>query len=222
MARTKDYGHFCVIARSLEVIGEKWTLLVVRDLLRGPQRFTDLLRYMGGITPKWLSARLRELEAEGIIERDSVEGRREVWYRLTKKGRDLAPVLESLAVWGIEHAMRPPQPGEPIFPEMVLQATTIFLNRRGVHPAKPLVWQFEFGERRAVFVTFDGERWSSRQDEPGAADLTITTTLGALIAFLYAPLSERRSLLSGLSLEGSEDARQIFLETMTRPAAATA
>jgi len=222
MARTKDYGHFCVIARSLEVIGEKWTLLVVRDLLRGPQRFTDLLRYMGGITPKWLSARLRELEAEGIIERDSVEGRREVWYRLTQKGRDLAPVLESLAVWGIEHAMRPPMPGEPVFPEMVLQATTVFLNRRDVRPGRPLVWQFLFGERRAVFVSFDGERWSSRQDEPGDADVTITTTAEALIAFLSTPLPERQALLPGLTLEGREDARRIFLDTMTRPAAITA
>ena len=87
MARTKDYKHFCAAARSLEVIGEKWTLLIVRDLLRGPQRFSDLLRYLGPITPKWLSARLREMKEAGIVERDAQEGRREVWYGLTEVGR---------------------------------------------------------------------------------------------------------------------------------------
>ena len=51
MARTKEYGHYCAAARALEVVGEKWSLLVVRDLLSGPQRFSDLLRSLGGITP---------------------------------------------------------------------------------------------------------------------------------------------------------------------------
>src|SRR5581483_10166021 len=104
MAKTREYQHYCPVARSLEVIGEKWSLLIVRDLLRGPQRFTDLLRYLGGITPKWLTQRLRDLEAAGIVERDHAEGRREVWYRLTAAGEELRPVIESLAIWGIEHA----------------------------------------------------------------------------------------------------------------------
>ena len=116
MAKTKNYQHYCPLARTLEVIGEKWSLLVVRDLLRGPQRFTDLMRYMGGITPKWLTQRLRDLEEAGIVERDSAPGRREVWYRLTDKGRDLAPVVASLAVWGLDHAMRRPLPAEVVHP----------------------------------------------------------------------------------------------------------
>ena len=91
MGRTKTYEHFCAMARTLEVVGEKWTLLVVRDLMRGPQRFSDLLHYVGGITPKWLTARLRDLEAEGIIERDSEPGRREVWYRLTPRAATSVP-----------------------------------------------------------------------------------------------------------------------------------
>ena len=222
MARTKEYRHFCVIARSLEVIGEKWSLLLVRDLLRGPQRFTDLLRYMGGITPKWLSARLRDLEAEGIIERDSVEGRREVWYRLTQKGRDLAPVLESLAVWGIEHAMRPPLPGEPVFPEMILQAAAVFLNRRSARPARAVSWRFQFGDRSApVTLLYDGKRWSSRQDESSSPGLTVTTTPQTLVAFLNARGDERQALLPELTLQGPAAARKTFLDTMIGPAPVT-
>ena len=87
MARTRTYNHFCPVARSLEVIGEKWSLLIVRDLLRGPQRFTDLLRGLNNITPKWLTLRLRELESAGIVERDQEPGRKEVRYRLTEKGQ---------------------------------------------------------------------------------------------------------------------------------------
>src|SRR5436309_14608798 len=99
MARPKiGYQHFCPAARALEVIGEKWALLVVRDLLAGPRRFSDLRRSLTAITPKGLSARLRALEADAIVTREVV-GEREVWYRLTPKGEALAPVFDALLVW---------------------------------------------------------------------------------------------------------------------------
>ena len=178
---------------------------------------------MGGITPKWLSARLRELEAEGIIERDSVEGRREVWYRLTQKGRDLAPVLESLAVWGIEYAMRPPLPGEPVFPEMVLQAAAVFLNRRRDNkPAGPLTWLFRFDGRAPVVLAFQKGRWESRQEEIAGADLTITATPEALVAFLNARGEGRARLLPTLSCDGPPAAQQAFREIMVQPQGAAA
>src|SRR6476646_4691253 len=97
------YQHFCPAARALEVVGEKWSLLIVRDLLAGPRRFSELRRSLAAITARWLSLRLRELEAAGIVEREA-SGQREVWYRLTSKGQALAPVIEELMVWGIEHA----------------------------------------------------------------------------------------------------------------------
>ena len=70
VARAKiGYQHFCPAARALEMIGEKWSLLIVRDLLAGPRRFSDLRRSLTAITPKWLSARLRALEGDGVVER---------------------------------------------------------------------------------------------------------------------------------------------------------
>ncbi len=65
--RTQTYGHFCLLARTLERIGDRWTLLVVRDLAHGPRRFTDLMDSLGGITPKTLTQRLRDLEEERIV-----------------------------------------------------------------------------------------------------------------------------------------------------------
>src|ERR1700758_4643398 len=100
MARAKiGYQHFCPVARALEVIGEKWSLLIVRDLLAGPRRFNDLRRSLTAITPKGLSGRLRALEVNGIVEREAARPR-EVWYRLTPKGQALAPAIDALLVWG--------------------------------------------------------------------------------------------------------------------------
>lgn len=215
MARTNTYDHFCAIARSLEVIGEKWTLLIVRDLLRGPQRFSDLRRYMGGITPKWLTNRLRELEAAGIVERDSAEGRREVWYRLTRKGADLAPVLESLTVWGIDHALRPPAPDESLYPEVFLQGTTTYFNSRGLKLSSPATWLFRFDKSGPVAVCFDGERWSATPGE-AEADLVATTTAADLLAFLMARARDRGPLLASLNLQGSPTAIAAFRLALVR------
>ena len=85
----------------------------MRDLLFGPKRFTDLMERMAGITPKTLTQRLRDLEADGLVEVDRVAGRREVWYRLSPAGEDLGPALEELLHWGMRHAVEPPRPDEP-------------------------------------------------------------------------------------------------------------
>src|SRR6476619_617527 len=92
----RSYGHFCMLAKTLEHVGDRWTLLVVRDLLLGPKRFTDLMERMAGITPKTLTQRLRDLETDGLVEVERVAGRREVRYRLSPAGKDLAPALDEL------------------------------------------------------------------------------------------------------------------------------
>ena len=205
MARTKTYHHFCPVARSLEVIGEKWSLLIVRDLLRGPQRFTDLLRYLGGITPKWLTLRLRDLEQAGIVERDHTEGRREVWYRLTPKGRELAPVVEALAVWGVDHAMRPPLPGEPILSERALQTMTTFRNNRGIHMPRPVAWVVRFTGDSAYTVRYDGAHWSYAPGEAERPDVLVEATPEAWVQFLLAERADRRRRAEQLTVTGDPE-----------------
>lgn len=185
MSVAKTYQHFCPVARSLELIGEKWSLLVIRDLLRGPLRFTDLLRYLGGITPKWLTARLRDLEKAGIVARKAGRGR-EVWYELTPRGLALGPVVEALAAWGIEYAMRPPRPGEALFPEQTLSAMAAYLNHKKSRAAAPALWRFLFDEGEALALQFDGSRWTVKRDAAGLADVTVSTSLADWIAFLFA------------------------------------
>src|SRR5690242_7360258 len=99
----RTYGHFCLLARALEQVGDRWSLLVIRDLLSGPKRFTDLMDRLGGITPKTLSQRLGEFEDSGLVVADREPGRREVRYRLTAAGADLEPILDALGDWGLRH-----------------------------------------------------------------------------------------------------------------------
>lgn len=89
------------IASAIQIIGSKWTALILRDLCSGPKRFSQLERSVGRINPRTLSQRLDDLETQGIISRQSfaeVPPRTE--YRLTAKGRDLVPVLQQMAAWG--------------------------------------------------------------------------------------------------------------------------
>jgi len=107
--RTQTYGHFCLLARTLERVGDRWSLLVVRDLAHGPRRFTDLMDTLGGITPKTLTQRLRDLEEEGIVVADREPGRREVWYRLTSAGDANEPARRADRYAGLlEHDLQCP------------------------------------------------------------------------------------------------------------------
>jgi DNA-binding HxlR family transcriptional regulator len=98
----KSYDQHCPVARALDVIGERWTLLILRDLFRHPsRRFQDLRESLAGIAPNTLSARLKSLEADGIIERRFyAEHPPRADYQLTDKGRTLGPVLRVLHRWG--------------------------------------------------------------------------------------------------------------------------
>jgi DNA-binding HxlR family transcriptional regulator len=98
----RDKTAECPVAAALEVIGERWTLLVVRDLLRlGPRRFQDLEASLLGVSPNTLSARLKRLEEAGVIERRYyTEHPPRAEYVLTEKGRDLGPIVLALKKWG--------------------------------------------------------------------------------------------------------------------------
>jgi DNA-binding HxlR family transcriptional regulator len=96
---------YCPIARTLEVIGERWTFLILRDLvLDGPRKFQDLERSLAGISPNTLSARLKTLEENGIVERRFyADHPPRAEYLITVKGRELRPILRTLKQWGERH-----------------------------------------------------------------------------------------------------------------------
>ena len=103
---TNGYDLDCPIARALDAIGERWSLLILRDLFRkGPQRFADLQGSLAGIAPNTLSARLKALEAQGVVAGRMYERHPpRIEYYLTDKGKELGPVLKALHGWGERHA----------------------------------------------------------------------------------------------------------------------
>jgi DNA-binding HxlR family transcriptional regulator len=181
----RTYDHFCLTARALERVGDRWSLLVIRDLLTGAKRFTDLMDRLGGITPKTLIQRLRELEDDGIVTADRESGRREVWYRLTPEGAELEPVIEALNWWGLRHAWRRPKPGEPLHAEHLLRSVLQAIDlAAGDH--RPARWHFRL-DGADYMAESDGHHWSLTAGTSAAhADVTITATTQALAALIFA------------------------------------
>ena len=181
----RTYNHFCAVARTLELVGDRWSLLVIRDLLTGPKRFTDLMERLAGITPKTLTQRLRELTDVGAVSADREPGRREVQYRLTDTGQELGPVVDALNWWGLQHAWRWPQPGEPLHVEHLLRAVTQAIdNTTGDH--EPARWHLRFPDDDYL-VESDGHRWSLATTDPQVrADVTVTATVAAFTQYLFA------------------------------------
>ncbi|WP_306356658.1 MULTISPECIES: helix-turn-helix domain-containing protein [unclassified Nocardia] len=103
---SESYGQYCPISRALDVLGERWSLLILRDLLTGTSRFNDLARGLPGLSRSLLAKRLRQFERAGLVVKS------EQRYRLTAAGRDLEPILFGLGHWGARWTFGEPQPEE--------------------------------------------------------------------------------------------------------------
>jgi len=196
----RSYGDQCGVARSLDVIGERWALLIVRELLLGPKRFNDLLAGLTGASPNVISQRLRDLTASGVIRhRDLGPPARVRVYELTDWGRELEPVVLHLGKWGT----RAPLPEGARWGLdsllLALQAT-----------ADPAVVNGRYELRVGLEVfTVDGTSGSVRvrrgtADRPGAALTTDADTLHA-VALGKRPIAD--TVESGdLRLDGDPQA----------------
>ncbi|MEU0095540.1 helix-turn-helix domain-containing protein [Kribbella sp. NPDC006257] len=136
---TKTYGQYCGVARALELVGERWALLIVRDLLVGPKRYTDLRAGLPKIPTNVLATRLKEFEEAGLVER-RLEARAVV-YELTSYGADLEPVVLALGAWGAR-SLGELRPGEIITPDILVMALRSTF-RPGKERAK---YELRFGE----------------------------------------------------------------------------
>src|SRR5262249_42898327 len=160
-------------ARALEVIGERWSLLVVRDLLPGARRFTDLARSLDPITPTRLTDRLRRLEAAGVIEREPAKTGKEVWYQLTDAGRDLGPAGDELTSWGFGHAGAPPRADEPVHCEAAMIGTKVWLNKYSDPPSDGLVWVWRFPREDSYTLRARDGAWELTRGEEGEANVLV-------------------------------------------------
>jgi DNA-binding HxlR family transcriptional regulator len=192
MPTTRSYRDRCPIARALDAVGERWGLLVVRELLLGPQRFSDLRHALPGASSNMLTDRLRELEARGIVRRRALPPpAASSVYELTERGRGLEPVLDALGSWG---AAEPP----PV--ESSLSASAVLLFLRGslrAHPPVPMP---------TLAVALDDRVWTlGRRDgaievdpgEPERADTRIRTDPETLNDLVLEPDGLAAALRAG-------------------------
>jgi DNA-binding HxlR family transcriptional regulator len=177
----RTYGDACGIARALDVVGDRWALLVVRDLLLGPKRFTDLRSGLPSVSPDVLSQRLRELEQAGLVARRRLPppAASQV-YELTERGRALEPVLLELGRWG---SGAPFPEGDITFgPDAAMLALkTVFDPAAATGPAES--YELRFGEQRFHARVGDGALTIARgpAEDPDATIDTDPATLAALL-----------------------------------------
>src|SRR5256714_8151463 len=112
----KRYEQYCPVAHALDMVGDRWELLIVRELMHGPKRYTDLADGLPGIGTNILAARLRDLESSGIVAKKTLpRPAASRVYELTDYGRELKPIMRELALWGAR-SLGPPTPQDELFP----------------------------------------------------------------------------------------------------------
>ena len=140
---TRGYGQYCGFARALEFVGERWGLMVIRDLFTGPKRFTDLQRGLPKIPSNVLTARLKELEQSGIVERVTQREQRGVFYQLTPDGLELEDSMIALSRWGAKR-LGTVRDGEIITPESMTMALRTTFRPEDAN-GDPVSYEVRFG-----------------------------------------------------------------------------
>ncbi|MFJ1596505.1 winged helix-turn-helix transcriptional regulator [Streptomyces sp. NPDC088261] len=211
--KRRNFGQYCGLARALELVGERWALLIIRDLAVRPQRYTDLLEGLPGIPTNVLSTRLKELEQAGLVERRVAPApERGVRYVLTPEGSALEPAVHALGRWGTKH-LEEPRPGDVVTPESVTMSL-----RAGFNPAAATglneSWEIHADDMVLHAVVTDGRLAAGVGPVPGEADLVITLTAEGLPSSQALLRAARCGLVE---LEGRRALLNTFVNVFTRP-----
>jgi DNA-binding HxlR family transcriptional regulator len=214
----KRYEQYCPVARSLDVLGERWTLLVVRDLLMGPRRYTDLRDALPGIATDLLTARLRTLEEAGYVQRRKLPRPALVTvYELTDSGRRLGRVVLELARLGIER-LGPPAADDDIDTDaLVLSLRASFTP--DVHGDAEASYQLDLDDEPFTVTVRDG-RAETRRGQADDAQLAIKTSSRTLARLLCGGIGPDEMTATGeLELTGPRSELDRFVAAFAYPAA---
>jgi DNA-binding HxlR family transcriptional regulator len=208
----KGYGQFCPVAQTLEIIGERWTLLVVREIIFGSRRFNDIHRGVPQMSRSLLSQRLKSLEDAGVVERRPVGRSHE--YELTAAGRELEPIVVQCGIWGQRWARREVRADD-------LDAGLLMWDlRRNVQieevPVDPTVVEFRFrgakkGMGRFWLVIRNGDVDLCINHPGFDVDLTVRCSLRLMTQIWLGDVPADRAIASGqLDLEGEREQERAF------------
>jgi len=200
----RSYGHYCSIARALDIVGDRWTLLIVRELLlQGPCRFTDLKNGLPGVATNLLSIRLKELENAGLVARgDAPPPVATVLYTLTDDGLALEPVLKVLGLWGLKY-MSEERPDDAFQARWLAYAPAWF-STDADPGAAPAVIQLIAADESAVIELMGGEIHTrvGRAEKP---DLVLDGPPRAVLGLLGGQVDLKQARQLGLSARGRSE-----------------
>jgi DNA-binding HxlR family transcriptional regulator len=176
------YDQWSPDARALDVVGDKWTLLIVRDLAAGPKRFVELQRVLPGISTEQLRSRLNRMVADGMLTRKRFrEVPPRVEYELTERAYALMPIIGEVARWGYDWVWSAPRAAERVDVGAIFRIVPGLLETpRDLHATVALVVEDEDGE--SYVVTAEGGKARVEQREADATDATVTGTKDAWVA----------------------------------------
>jgi DNA-binding HxlR family transcriptional regulator len=212
----RSYSQFCGLAHALELVGERWALLLVRDLILSPKRFTDLRRGLPRIPSNILSARLKELESAGVIRRRVLpRPQSSVVYELTEYGRELEDVVLRLGLWGAK-SLRDPTPEDTTNTDSLLLGLRALFQpeaARGLRAA----YELRFGDMVVHALVDDGGLAVGEGPPPEGVDLVLETD-SVLRPVLAGETSLDEAIETGLiRFDGDRDLLDRFVEVFRIP-----
>jgi DNA-binding HxlR family transcriptional regulator len=216
VSTTRSYGDACGIARALDVVGERWALLVVRELLLGPQRFSDLRRALPNAASNVVANRLRELERRGVVARRTLPPpAASSVYELTAWGRELEPIVLALGTWGVRVPLPPPP--------TTLSATSVLLFLRTcARPdpgAAPMVCRLDL-DGRVWTVGVERGRLHIQAGEPTDPDVSLRADPQVLNRLLDHPSELDAAVSDGsAAVTGDRSVLRRLLDSVAAPAA---
>ena len=176
----RSYAQYCPVAKASEILGDRWTLLIVREMLGGASGFNELQRGLPGISRSVLAERLRALERAEIVERRTGPKGRTLEYRLTPGGRDLQPVVQALGEWGVTWSFTDPRP-EELDPDLLIVWMARHVDREQLPPDRTVV-QFDFRDpAKRYWMVLEPSDVSVCLQHPGfEVDLEVTVDTATL------------------------------------------
>lgn len=215
----RTYQQFCGLAGALDSVGERWTLLIVRDLMAGPKRYTDLAASLQGIGTSLLAERVKQLEADGVVtRRDLPPPAASTVYELTDVGWELADALVPLAIWGARHRLARDRTSDLRFqPEWSL---TVFARLIATsEPQGRGVYDFTI-DGESVYITHVGTSTTvTRGLAPGGADATVIGDSGTVAGLVAGRLAVADALATGsLEIDGTDTALDTLVAALPRTA----
>jgi DNA-binding HxlR family transcriptional regulator len=197
----RSYSEYCSVAKALDVVGDRWTLLIIRELLtQGPCRYTDLKRGLPGIATNLLSERLRELESAALVSReDAPPPVATTLFRLTEAGAELETAVRALGKWGIRYMAKPAE-GDEFRSHWFSFPVSLFLHDRKPD-GPPLAIELRTADRPAV-IEVSGGSVSTRLGTVPAPDLVLEGQPQVILGLISAGLTPSQAEDLGLGIEG--------------------